>query len=118
MAYGRRFPMMQPWHCILALSVTPVSSNTAVPAVDTMDMAGCLMEKGIPYSDLIDDAFYRKTYQAEQDSGLCPAEMPTCSWTVRMIVCVLERNRSWISLGAGHGDLEGVIDQLRLTKGH
>ena len=32
-----------------------------------------------------------------------------------MIVCVLERPEL-DRLGAGHGDLEGIIDQLRLTR--
>ena len=32
-----------------------------------------------------------------------------------MIVCVLERSEL-DRFGAGHGDLEGIIDQLRLTR--
>ena len=80
----------------------------------TMDMAGCLMEKGIPYSDLIDDVFYRKSYKQNKILGYA---LQKCRPVLdnRMIVCVLERPEL-DRLGAGHGDLEGIIDQLRLTR--
>ena len=80
----------------------------------TMDMAGCLMEKGIPYSDLIDDVFYRKSYKQNKILGYA---LQKCQLVLdnRMIVCVLERPEL-DRLGAGHGDLEGIIDQLRLTR--
>lgn len=80
----------------------------------TMDMAGCLMEKGIPYSDLIDDVFYRKSYKQNKILGYA---LQKCRLVLdnRMIVCVLEKPEL-DRLGAGHGDLEGIIDQLRLTR--
>ena len=80
----------------------------------TMDMAGCLMEKGIPYSDLIDDVFYRKSYKQNKILGYA---LQKCRPVLdnRMIVCVLEK-QELDRLGAGHGDLEGIIDQLRLTR--
>lgn len=56
----------------------------------TMNMAGCLMEKGIPYSDLIDDVFYRKSYKQNKILGYA---LEKCRSVLdnRMIVCVLER---------------------------
>ena len=81
----------------------------------TMDMAGCLMEKGIPYSYLIDDTFYRKSFKQNKILGFA---LDKCSLVLdgRMIMCILER-KELDQFEAGHGDLEGVIDQLRLTKG-
>ena len=81
----------------------------------TMDMAGRLMEKGIPYSDLIDDVFYRKSYKQNKILGFA---LDKCRLVLdgRMIMCILER-KELDRFEAGHGDLEGIIDQLRLTRG-
>ena len=81
----------------------------------TMDMAGRLMEKGIPYSDLIDDVFYRKSFKQNKILGFA---LEKCQLVLggQMIMCILEREEL-DRFEAGHGDLEGIIDQLRLTRG-
>ena len=81
----------------------------------TMDVAGQLMEKGIPYSSLIDDVFYKKTFMQNQLMGqaLLQAKLSLDGRFIFSVVDqdVLER------FHAGHGDLEGIIDQLRVTAG-
>ena len=87
-------------------------SNTGY---QTMETAGRLMEKGIPYSDLIDDVFYRKSYKQNKVLGFA-LEKSRLVLDGRMIMCILER-AELDKFEAGHADLEGIIDQLRLTKG-
>lgn len=81
----------------------------------TMDVAGQLMEKGIPYSDLIDGVFYRKTFMQNQLLGKCLTKAGL-ALDGRIIVCVVDRS-VLDSFHAAHSDLEGVIDQLRVTEG-
>lgn len=81
----------------------------------TMDMAGRLMEKGIPYSDLIDDVFYRKSFKQNKILGFALGKAQLVL-DGKMVMCILERT-DMDRFDAGHGDLEGIIDQLRLTKG-
>lgn len=81
----------------------------------TMDVAGRLMEKGIPYSNLIDGVFYRKTFMQNQLLGRCltDAELTLGG---KVIVCIVDSS-VMESFHAVHADLEGVIDQLRVTEG-
>lgn len=81
----------------------------------TMDIAGQLMEKGIPYSDLIDDVFYRKSFKQNQILGLA-LDKAQLVLNGKMIKCILEK-ADMDRFEAQHSDLEGIIDQLRLTKG-
>lgn len=81
----------------------------------TMDIAGCLMEKGIPYSDLIDGVFYRKSFKQNQLLGRCLQES-RLTLGGKVIVSIVPKG-ILDSLQAGHNDLEGVIDQLRVTDG-
>ncbi len=81
----------------------------------TMELTGQLMEKGIPFSKIIDESFYQKTYKQLQIMGRCLLE------SVRVmdgqcIFCVVPK---WIMdfYGAKPSDLSGVIDELRTTEG-
>lgn len=81
----------------------------------TMDVAGKLMEKGIPYSDLIDGVFYRKTFMQNQLLGHCLTDAKL-TLGGKVIVSVVD-STVLDSFHAAHADLEGVIDQLRVTEG-
>lgn len=81
----------------------------------TMNIAGKLISKGIDFSSLIDESFYSKTYIQNQILGRCLMES----------ILVLEGKVVFASISrkmldfyeAATSDLDGIIDQLRLTKG-
>ncbi|MGB4658790.1 MAG: bifunctional oligoribonuclease/PAP phosphatase NrnA [Mobilitalea sp.] len=80
----------------------------------TMNTAGKLISKGIDFSTLIDESFYSKTYMQNQILGRCLME----SFQVmegQIIVSVLSR-KMLDFYGASSADLDGIIDQLRVTK--
>lgn len=80
----------------------------------TMNTAGKLISKGIDFSTLIDESFYSKTYMQNQILGRCLME----SFQVmegKIIVSVLSR-KMLDFYGASSADLDGIIDQLRVTK--
>lgn len=81
----------------------------------TMVAAGKLISKGIDFSTLIDESFYAKTYLQNQVLGRCLMES----------ILVLDGKVVFASIsrkildfyGAAPSDLDGIIDQLRVTKG-
>ncbi len=81
----------------------------------TLNIAGRLISKGIDFSNLIDESFYSKTYIQNQILGRCLMES----------ILVLEGKVVFASISrkmidfyeAATSDLDGIIDQLRLTKG-
>jgi phosphoesterase RecJ-like protein len=81
----------------------------------TMNIAGKLISKGIDFSELIDESFYSKTYIQNQILGRCLMES----------ILVLEGKVVFASINrrmldfyeASSSDLDGIIDQLRVTKG-
>lgn len=81
----------------------------------TMNIAGKLISKGINFSALIDDSFYGKTYMQNQILGRCLME------SILVLdgkIVVSSLNRRMIDFyGATSADLDGIIDQLRVTKG-
>ncbi|ROR30822.1 phosphoesterase RecJ-like protein [Mobilisporobacter senegalensis] len=81
----------------------------------TMMVAGSLMEKGIPFSKLIDETFYQKTYVQNQVLGRCLLES-ILVLDGRCIVSTVSK-KVIDFYGAKSEDLDGVIDQLRITKG-
>ena len=73
------------------------------------------MAKGLNVSSIIDDSFYRKTYTQNQILGRCLLE----SMLVldgKVVVSALSR-KMMAFYGATSEDLDGIIDQLRVTKG-
>ncbi|MEG1459336.1 MAG: bifunctional oligoribonuclease/PAP phosphatase NrnA [Acetivibrio sp.] len=87
-------------------------SNTSK---ETMEIAGNLMEKGIPFSKIIDETFFQKTYLQNQILGRCLLESFFLLNGKVIASCVEERILKFY--GAEPKDLDGVIDQLRITKG-
>ncbi len=81
----------------------------------TMEIAGRLMEKGVKFGAIIDDSFYRKTYIQNQILGRALLE----SITFLNGTCIFSAlKRAELEFyGVDGTDLDGIIDQLRLTEG-
>ncbi len=87
-------------------------SNTSA---ETMRIAGRLMEKGVEFSRIIDESFYQKTYMQNQLLGRCLTES-IMALNNTCIFSVLSQ-RIMEFYGATSKDIDGIIDQLRVTKG-
>lgn len=81
----------------------------------TMEVAGQLVAMGIPFSEMIDDTFYRKTYHQNQILGRCLLESLLLLDGKCIISCVSRRMLEFYD--ATSSDLDGIIDQLRITQG-
>lgn len=81
----------------------------------TMVIAGKLMEKGIDFGAIIDGSFYRKTYVQNQILGRALLESVTF-FDGRCIFSAIRQNEMEF-YGVDGKDMDGVIDQLRLTDG-
>lgn len=82
---------------------------------ETMNIAGDLIEKGINTSHIIDDTFYRKTYAQNQILGYALMES-TLILDGKVIYSFV--TRKWMDLyGVAGADLNGIIDQMRITEG-
>lgn len=81
----------------------------------TMTIAGKMMEKGIPYSDIIDNSFYKKTYIQNQILGRALLE----SVMFYDGKCIFSSISSEIMefYGVTGRELSGIVEQLRLTEG-
>lgn len=81
----------------------------------TMEIAGSLMEKGVLFWKYIDECFYQRTYTQTQLLG---RTLLTSMRLMegRVIVATVTR-RMLEFYGAQTEDIEGIIDQLRVTKG-
>lgn len=82
---------------------------------ETMLQAGELVAKGIPFSKIIDESFYRKTYLQNQLLGRCLTE----SVLVYDGTCIFSfvTDKIMRFYGAVSKDLDGIVDQLRITQG-
>ena len=81
----------------------------------TMEMAGSLVEKGIPFGKIIDESFYMKTYRQLQIMGRCLLESIRVM-DGRCIVSVVTKQMMDF-YGAKSSHLDGIIDELRTTQG-
>lgn len=81
----------------------------------TMEIAGALMDKGLDVSSIIDDSFYRKTYTQNQILGRCLLESMLVLDGKVIVSAISQKMMSFY--GAITDDLDGIIDQLRVTKG-
>ena len=82
---------------------------------ETMRIAGELMKQGIPFSKIIDESFYEKTYLQLQVMGRVLAE----SILLQDGKCIVGylRRRDMEFYGVEGSDLDGIVSQLRLTRG-
>ena len=82
---------------------------------DTMRIAGDLMEKGVDFSNIIDESFYQKSYIQNQVMGRVLAE------SIMLLdgKCIVGymKLRDMDFYGVKPSDLDGIVSQLRLTKG-
>lgn len=81
----------------------------------TMEVAGKMMSKGINFAKIIDESFYRKTYVQNQILGRALLESVvflhgTCIFSV-------VRRRDMEFYGVESTDLDGIVDQMRITEG-
>ncbi len=81
----------------------------------TMEIAGHLMAKGIDFGNIIDDSFYRKTYIQNQILGRALLESITFL-DGKCIFSAIRQNEMKL-YGVDGKDMDGIIDQLRLTEG-
>lgn len=81
----------------------------------TMEIAGALMEKGVNAAKIIDDSFYRKTYAQNQILGKALLGS-TRILDGRCIFSVVSQKEMEF-YGVDTNDLDGIIDQLRITEG-
>lgn len=81
----------------------------------TMEYAGMLLEKGVVSNEIIDRTFYEKTYVQNQILGRCLMES-ILLMDGRVIVSSVSKKVQEF-YGVTSEDLEGIIDQLRITKG-
>lgn len=81
----------------------------------TLQIAGTLISKKIPFSTLIDESFYAKTYMQNQVLGRCLMES-ILALHDKVVISALSR-KMLDFYGATTSDLDGIIDQLRVTKG-
>lgn len=81
----------------------------------TMNIAGRLISKGVPFSSMIDETFYRKNYVQNQILGRCLLE----SMLILDGKCIVSSvSRKMLDFyHAVPSDLDGIVDQLRITEG-
>lgn len=82
---------------------------------ETMRIAGELMKTGLNFSKIIDESFYEKTYIQNQVMGRVLAE------SIMLLdgKCIVGymRRRDMEFYGVDGKDLDGIVSQLRLTRG-
>ena len=81
----------------------------------TMQIAGRLMSIGVDASRWIDEVFYERTYKQAKLLGQALLNSE-CVFDGRCIYTIVDRSM-FEHFHAGQDDLEGVVEQLRLTKG-
>lgn len=81
----------------------------------TMAIAGKMMDKGVNFGRIIDDSFYRKTYVQNQILGRALLESITFMDGKCIFTAVKSRDMEFY--GVDGSDLEGIVEQLRITEG-
>ncbi|HIT41661.1 MAG TPA: bifunctional oligoribonuclease/PAP phosphatase NrnA [Candidatus Caccovicinus merdipullorum] len=81
----------------------------------TMNIAGKLMDKGIDFSSIIDDSFFRKTYVQNQILGR--ALLESITFLHGKCIFSVVRLKDMDFYGVTSKDLDGIVEQLRVTEG-
>lgn len=81
----------------------------------TMTIAGKMMEKGIDYSDIIDNSFYKKSYIQNQILGRALLES-VLFYDGKCIFSSVTKDEMAF-YGVAGKELGGIVEQLRLTDG-
>mgnify|MGYP000091924477 FL=1 len=82
---------------------------------ETMRLAAALMEKQIPYTDILEETFYKKTYRQNQVLG--KALLESMRLMDGKIIISVMRKREMDFFGVTTTDLDGIVSQLKLTEG-
>ena len=82
---------------------------------ETLRIAAKLMEKGIDFTKIIDETFFQKSYVQNQILGRCLMESIMLLDGKCIIGCIRKRDMEFY--GVEPKDLDGIVDQLRITKG-
>lgn len=82
---------------------------------ETMRIAGELMKTGFDFNKIIDESFYQKTYIQNQIMGRVLAESIMLLDGKCIVGCVKKKDMEFY--GVSGKDLDGIVSQLRLTKG-
>lgn len=81
----------------------------------TMNIAGKLIKKGLDTARIIDDSFYRKTYVQNQILGRAILESIVFMGGKCIFTALKAKDLAFY--GAGSKDLDGIVEQLRVTEG-
>ncbi len=81
----------------------------------TMEVAGKMMAKGIDFPKIIDDSFFRKTYVQNQILGRALLECITFHDGRCIFSAISKKDMDFY--GVESSDMDGIIDQLRVTEG-
>lgn len=82
---------------------------------ETMRLAAMLMEKEIPYTQILEETFYKRTYRQNQILGKALLE----SMRILNGKCIVSvvRKREMEFFGVTPLDLDGIVSQLKMTEG-
>lgn len=81
----------------------------------TMEAAGFLMECGINFPVIVNETFYQKTYAETKAMGL--ALMKSRLHLEGKVISSMLSQEDFVSIGSCRKDTEGIVSQLRCTKG-
>jgi phosphoesterase RecJ-like protein len=81
----------------------------------TMEIAGILLEKGVNAEKIIDETFFRRTYIQNQILGR--ALMESIMMMDGAVIFSVIRKKDMLLYGVDSSDLDGIVDQLRVTQG-
>ena len=82
---------------------------------ETMRIAGILMEKGIPFGEIIDKAFYMKTRKQQLIMGRAlEKSVLDCGGQYIWSVITMEDKAEY---DVDYRDMDGIAEQMRLTEG-
>lgn len=81
----------------------------------TMNIAGHLMDKGIAFSEIVDKTYYEKTYEQNRILGKTLVESKRYLDGRCIVGIVTQRDMEEYQVQPKH--LDGIVQQLRITKG-
>lgn len=81
----------------------------------TMEIAGKLMTMGVPFTQIIDDTFYTKTYAENQILGR--AIMESIMFLDGKCVVAAVKKETQDFYNVSDKEMGGIVEQLRVTKG-
>ncbi|MDD3796089.1 MAG: bifunctional oligoribonuclease/PAP phosphatase NrnA [Lachnospiraceae bacterium] len=81
----------------------------------TMEIAGKLMDKGIDFSTIVDDTYFIKSYIQNQIMGR--AMLESIMMLDGRVIFSAIRQKDMDFYGVGTMDLDGIVQQLRNTRG-